>query len=54
VAVYGWAIDPQTSDPIAVHVYVNGVLRGGCVAESISHRRMARCIRHPATGTATR
>ena len=33
VAVYGWAIDPQTSDPIAVHVYVNGVLRGGGVAD---------------------
>jgi hypothetical protein len=29
VVVYGWAVDPQTPDPIAVHVYVNGVLRGG-------------------------
>ena len=29
VVVQGWAIDAQTVDPIAVHVYVNGVLRGG-------------------------
>jgi len=29
VAIQGWVIDRQTPDPIAVHVYVNGVLRGG-------------------------
>ena len=33
VVVHGWAIDAQTPDPIAVHVYVNGVLRGGGVAD---------------------
>src|SRR5439155_3129225 len=25
VQVWGWAIDPDTADPIAVHVYVQGV-----------------------------
>ncbi|MEO5840921.1 MAG: hypothetical protein ABIQ73_13440 [Acidimicrobiales bacterium] len=33
VVVHGWALDVQTADPIAVHVYVNGVLRGGGTAD---------------------
>jgi hypothetical protein len=33
VVVHGWALDVQTADPIAVHVYVNGVLRGGGLAD---------------------
>ncbi|HUP72367.1 MAG TPA: hypothetical protein VM282_04905 [Acidimicrobiales bacterium] len=33
VLVQGWAIDRQTSDPIQVHVYVNGVLHAGPVAD---------------------
>ena len=33
VVVHGWALDAQTADSIAVHVYVNGVLRGGGVAD---------------------
>jgi hypothetical protein len=33
VLVQGWAIDRQTTEPIAVHVYVNGVLRAGGVAD---------------------
>ena len=33
VVVQGWAIDAQTADPISVHVYVNGVLRNGAVAD---------------------
>ena len=33
VTVHGWSIDPQTAGPIAVHVYVNGVLRNGGSAD---------------------
>ena len=32
-AVEGWAADPDTADPIDVHVYVNGVLRVGATAD---------------------
>jgi hypothetical protein len=32
VRVAGWAIDPDTRDPIAVHVYVDGVLKGSTTA----------------------
>ena len=28
----GWALDPDTTDPIDVHVYVDGVLAGGTPA----------------------
>ncbi|SDD82402.1 N-acetylmuramoyl-L-alanine amidase [Sanguibacter gelidistatuariae] len=33
VAVRGWAFDPDTSAPIAVHVYVNGRLAGAVLAQ---------------------
>jgi hypothetical protein len=32
VRVTGWAVDPDTISPIAVHVYVNGVIVGGATA----------------------
>jgi SpoIID/LytB domain protein len=32
VRVAGWALDPNSSQPIEVHVYVNGQLRAGTVA----------------------
>ena len=28
----GWALDPNTTSPIAVHVYVNGAFAGHAVA----------------------
>lgn len=31
--VRGWAIDPDTADPIAVHLYVNGVFAGATLAQ---------------------
>jgi hypothetical protein len=33
INVAGWAIDPDTPDPIDVHVYVDGVLAGGTRAD---------------------
>ncbi|GAA2224735.1 hypothetical protein GCM10009851_05280 [Herbiconiux moechotypicola] len=33
VFVRGWAIDPDTNDPIDVHVYVNGVMRAAARAD---------------------
>ena len=32
--VGGWALDPETKDPIDVHVYVNNVLAGGFLANN--------------------
>ena len=32
VRVQGWTLDPDTADPIAVHVYVDGVFRGQALA----------------------
>lgn len=29
VSIWGWAFDPDTVDPILVHVYVDGVMKGG-------------------------
>lgn len=31
--VAGWTLDPETPDPVSVHVYVNGAYRGSAVAE---------------------
>jgi hypothetical protein len=31
--ITGWAIDPDTTDPISVHVYVNGQVAGGLRAD---------------------
>jgi hypothetical protein len=33
VRVQGWAIDPNTTDPISVHVYVDGVAKKATVAD---------------------
>ena len=33
VRVQGWAIDPNTTDPISVHVYVDGAARKAAVAD---------------------
>ncbi|MCB0995563.1 MAG: SpoIID/LytB domain-containing protein [Acidimicrobiales bacterium] len=32
ISLSGWTLDPDTADPIAVHVYVNGAFAGGAVA----------------------
>ncbi|MDO9397081.1 MAG: hypothetical protein Q7T71_11095, partial [Herbiconiux sp.] len=32
--VWGWAIDPDTGDPIQVHVYVDGAFAGGSTASA--------------------
>ncbi len=34
IRVSGWAIDPNTDDPIPVHVYVDGALAAGLVASN--------------------
>jgi len=34
LTVSGWAIDPDTNDPIAVHVYVDGAFRGAVSASA--------------------
>ena len=39
VTASGWAIDPDTSDPIDVHVYVDGVLGGGPAGRQQPSRR---------------
>ncbi len=33
ITASGWAIDPDTNDPVAVHTYVNGVLRSVVTAD---------------------
>jgi SpoIID/LytB domain protein len=33
IAVSGWAIDPDTADPLSVHVYVDGVMRAAVRAD---------------------
>jgi hypothetical protein len=49
VTVHGWTIDPHTTAPIEVHVYVNGVLRNGTLA---NRARVDVGAAHPAFGAA--
>jgi hypothetical protein len=35
LTVRGWAIDPDTNDPISVHVYVDGRMRAAAVADVV-------------------
>ena len=39
VALRGWAIDPDTTDPVPIHVYVDGVGDRGRHRERDAHRR---------------
>ncbi|ROS53038.1 hypothetical protein [Frigoribacterium sp. PhB24] len=48
VQVAGWALDPETADPISVHVYVGGV--GRAVRAEASRPDIARA--YPASGAA--
>lgn len=49
IRVKGWAIDPDTADPVAVHVYVNGSFAGSAVAD---RRRTDVGRAHPLYGEA--
>ena len=49
VAVSGWAVDPDTSDPIRVHVYIDGKAARSLVAD-VSRPDVT--TRYPSAGTA--